>query len=77
MEQITISQAVQVHVVVENVWNLDAGWCLCICVCRFQVCSGGLVVFLYDTHEAESLARNWWISLSVGLTTQDATDTLS
>jgi hypothetical protein len=46
--------ALQVYVVVENVENLDVGWCVCICVClcvrvvlpdimrvSFLICLGG------------------------------------
>jgi len=46
------------------------GVCVCVCVCvrvcvmslaalrvRFPVCSGGLVVCLYDTREADILGR--------------------
>jgi hypothetical protein len=32
-------------------------------------------VSLYDTHEAETLGRNRYIALTVGLTTRDTTDT--
>jgi hypothetical protein len=35
-----------------------------------------LVMPLYDTHEAETLGRNWYIALSGGFTTRDATDAL-
>ena len=67
VEQITKCHAFWVYVVVENVETLDVGWCLFICVCvvslgalrvRFPVCSRGLVVSLYDTHEAEPVGRN-------------------
>ena len=42
-------------------------WVVCVSVCvmslaalriRFPVCSEGLVMSLYDTHEAETLGRN-------------------
>ena len=71
-------------------------WVVCVCVCgggglaelpvRFAVCSGGLVLSLYDTHEAEPLGSNWFISLTARLnmkhahmihTLWDATNTLS
>jgi hypothetical protein len=62
MKQITKCHALQVHVVFGN---LDVGWCVCVCVVslaalrvRFPVCSGGSVVSLYDTHEAETSGRN-------------------
>ena len=77
MKQITKCHGFQVHVVVGNVEISEIGWCLCICVCvcvmslaalqvRFPVCSGGLVVSLYDTHEAEPLGRNWHALLTAG-----------
>ena len=44
--------------------------CVCACVCgmvsitalrvRFPVCSGGLVMSQYETHETEPLGRNWY-----------------
>jgi hypothetical protein len=56
---------------------------VCVCVMslaalrvRFPVSSGGLVMSLYDTHAAETLGCNWYIALSGGFTTRDATDTL-
>ena len=42
---------------------------------RFPVCSVGVVVSLYDTHQAEPLRRNWHISLTMLLTTRDVADT--
>ena len=67
MKHITKCRALQVCVVVENIENFDVGWCLhlcvCVCVCvvslaalrdRFTSWSGGFVVSLYDTHDAES-----------------------
>ena len=81
--------AFQVYLVVENVETLDFGLCLSICVCvwgggsrvalrvRFAVRSGNTIVSVYDTHESEPLGPNWYISLTVGLTTRDATDTLA
>jgi hypothetical protein len=46
-----------------NIESLDVGWCVCVVSLaalrvRFQICSGGLVVSLHDTHEAETLGRN-------------------
>jgi hypothetical protein len=68
MKQFTKCQALQVYVVVENVENVEnlgVGWCVCVYVMslaalriRFPVCSEGLVMPLYDTHEAETLGRN-------------------
>jgi hypothetical protein len=65
MKQFTTCHALQVYVVVENVENLGVGWCVCVCVMslaalriRFPVCSEGLVMSLYDTHEAETAGRN-------------------
>ena len=65
MSHITKCRAFQVHVDVENIENLDVGWCLylCVCVCvyvvslaalrvRFPVWSGGLIVSLYGRNEA-------------------------
>ena len=64
--------------VVENVETLDVGWCVCararVCVwsiaklrVRFPVCSGGLVLSVYCTHETEPLGSNRYISLTVRL----------
>ena len=73
--------------VVQNFETLgDVCVCVCVCVClclcvvslaapRVRFCSGGLVVYLNDTHEAEPLGRNWYISLTVRLTNRAATDT--
>jgi hypothetical protein len=54
---------------------------VCVCVVslaalpfRFPVCSVGLVVSLYDTHQTEPLGRNCYISLTVLLTTRDVAD---
>ena len=63
-------RAFQVHVVVENVAKLDVVWCLYLCVCvifvvsfaalpvRFTVCTGSVVVSLYDAHETGTLVCN-------------------
>lgn len=80
MKEITKCHALQVYLVVEN---LGAGWCLSgavwcpslQCGVLIPVCSGGLVVSLYYTHEAKTLGRNWYISFTVGLTTREAIDT--
>jgi hypothetical protein len=80
--------ASQVYLVVENVETLDIGWCVCVCVCvmsRFLLrwgfasrpVGGDMIVSLYDTHEAEPLGLNWYISLTVSLTPRDAIDTLA
>jgi hypothetical protein len=80
MKQITKLHALQVYVVVKKVENLRH-WVVFVCVCvracacvvslavlrfRFSVCSGGLVVSLYDTHEAHTLGRSWYAILTVG-----------
>jgi len=68
MQQIKKCHSFHVYVVVEIVETLEVGWCPCIyvCTCVFVWCpllrygfipwsvwEGGVVVSLYDTHEAE------------------------
>jgi hypothetical protein len=64
-------------------------WVVSVCVCVFVSvcvwCPSLLCGFptwfvrevlscLYDTHQTDTLGRNWYIGLTVGLTTRDATD---
>ena len=54
-------------------WVLSLYSCMCVCVMslaalqlHFPVCSGGLVLSLCDTYEADTLGHNWYTHVNAG-----------